>query len=362
MKKSLLNILFKIPFYKSFYYFGWPVLFPFSITVSVTYKCNSRCKTCFVWQRKAKEFSLEEFDKTFKSLGKSLYWVTLSGGEPFLREDIVEICKSLYTRCKPAVINIPTNGILCNIIPKRVEEILKFCKNSEVIVNLSLDEVGSLHDEIRGVNGNYEKSLDTFYKLKNLRYRNFTLGIHTVISKFNVQRFRDIYEELMKLQPSSYITEIAERRVELLTNDKDITPEVNEYNKVIDFLIQKMKEEKFKGYGKLTRAIRIEYYKLVKKILLTKKQVIPCYAGFANAHIAPDGDLWFCCIKAEPVGNLRDVNYNFREIWKSRKANELRREIKNKECFCPMANMSYTNMLLNCKSIIKLGYNFIWKR
>src|SRR5271157_869045 len=123
MLKQLLNI----PFYKSFYAFGRPKILPFSYTISVTFKCNSRCRTCYIWERNVPEFTLEEFDKTFFSLKKSPYWVTISSGEPFLRNDTVDIIKSLYTRCAPKVINIPTNGILYKTIPEKVEEILAYC-------------------------------------------------------------------------------------------------------------------------------------------------------------------------------------------------------------------------------------------
>jgi len=73
--------------------------------------------------------------------------------------------------------------------------------------------------------------------------------------------------------------------------------------------------------------LRLEYYALVKRILKEKRQVIPCYAGFASAQIAPDGDVWMCCVRAEPIGNLRESGYNFKKLWFSEKADRIRREI-----------------------------------
>jgi radical SAM protein with 4Fe4S-binding SPASM domain len=98
---------------------------------------------------------------------------------------------------------------------------------------------------------------------------------------------------------------------------------------------------------------------MAKETLLKKRQIIPCYAGFNSAHIAPDGDVWSCCIKAKPVGNLRQEDYNFKKIWLSKKIAILRRDIKKGKCYCPMANVSYTNMLCHYGTLVKVGINFL---
>jgi molybdenum cofactor biosynthesis enzyme MoaA len=118
----MISILPKIPAYQSFRRFGFPRMLPLNLTVSVTYKCNSRCRTCHIYDRRVPEFTLEEFRRTFQSLGRALYWLTISGGEPFLRKDIVEICRSAYENCRPKIINIPTNGFLSNSIPDLVDQ------------------------------------------------------------------------------------------------------------------------------------------------------------------------------------------------------------------------------------------------
>ena len=164
----MLQLIPKIPAYKVFRQFGFPALLPLNLTVSLTYKCNSRCKTCNIYRKDVPEFSKEEFEKTFHSLGRSPYWLTLSGGEPFLRKDIVEICKSAYRNCRPRIINIPTNGILCDVIPERVKQIAMNSPDTQIIINLSLDEIGEKHDEIRNVKGNFTRASKTFQRL-NIR-------------------------------------------------------------------------------------------------------------------------------------------------------------------------------------------------
>ncbi|MDD5772161.1 MAG: radical SAM protein [bacterium] len=353
-----MSLLTKIPQYKCFRQFNRPRLLPLNYTISLTYRCNSRCKTCNIWFKKTDELTIEEYKKIFTSMGTSPYWITISGGEPFLRKDIVEIIQCLYKTCRPKIINIPTNGILTEIIVDKVKNILTLCPGTKLVINVSLDEIGEKHDEIRNIKDNFAKTIKTFNNLKKINHPNLTVGIHTVVSKFNFKRLPEIASELISLNPDSYITEIAEKRVELDTINSDITPSLEEYTTAIDELVNILKTYPASGLGKITRAFRFNYYNMVKKVLKEKRQIIPCYAGFSSCHIAPNGDVWMCCIKADPIGNLRQANYDFREIWFSEKAKEERKKIKNGSCFCPLANASYTNMLFNIKTLVKIALTF----
>jgi len=98
---------------------------PYKINFSITSACNSRCQTCNVWREFKKnpnitksDLSLKEIEKIFKTFPKSIIWLSLSGGEPFLRDDLVLICKK-------AVENIPS---LCLIsIPLKRPIRKKYC-------------------------------------------------------------------------------------------------------------------------------------------------------------------------------------------------------------------------------------------
>jgi MoaA/NifB/PqqE/SkfB family radical SAM enzyme len=195
---------------------------------------------------------------------------------------------------------------------------------------------------------------ETLSRLKKLSYPNLTIGIHSVISKYNVKNFQEVYEGLNRLQPDSYITEIAEERVELGTVGQKITPSLEDYSKAIDFLSGKIKAHQYNGISNITQAFRIQYYELVKKTLREKRQIIPCYAGFISGQIAPDGEVWACCIKAESMGNLRKVDYDFGKVWFSENAQRIREPIRKKQCFCPLANASYTNMLVSYRTMVEV--------
>jgi MoaA/NifB/PqqE/SkfB family radical SAM enzyme len=329
--------------------------------VSLLYTCNSRCNTCRIWKKKAHNLSVDEYKRIFRSVGKSPYWITFSGGEPFLRNDIVEIVKGIYQISRPRIINIPTNGLLVSTIVEKTAAIAEACPKAQIIINVSLDGIEGQHDEIRNVPGNYKKAVSTFNKLKALKLKNLSVGIHTVISRFNVDSFYSVANELMRLNPDSYITEIAEERVELDTVGMDITPTKVAYKSAIDYLIHRIKNGKYEGMNKITMAFRIEYYGLVKAIMRDERQVIPCYSAVASCQISPEGDLWGCCVKAKPLGNLRKNHYNFRKTWFSPAAKLERRSIHKKECWCPLANAAYTNMLMHIPTLFRVSYRSLIK-
>lgn len=357
-------LLFKLIQYILYKKTGIPKSFPMNLTFGLTYKCNSRCKTCNIWKIKKfdKELSLEEIKKIFYKIGKNnIHLLVLTGGEPFLHPHLAEICWYIEKICLPHSIVIPTNCLIGGKIVEKTEEILSKCKKTKFTINLSLDGVGKKQDIMRGISGNFEKTMETYKKLKELerKYSNFDVSFHTVISKFNFKDFPELFNYIeKKLKPKNYITEIAENRNELCNMGDKITPQYEEYAPAINFLIRDLKKRKLN----FKQAFRLEYYKIVKEILRRKTQIIPCYAGIASAQIDPTGEVWFCCVRAESVGNLREVNYDLRKLWSNNKAKKQRKSVANKECYCPLASANYTNISLKPTKAIKVLFNLFKSR
>jgi MoaA/NifB/PqqE/SkfB family radical SAM enzyme len=347
---------------------------PMSITVSVTQKCNSKCKTCNIWKDKRdkrNELTIDEYERIFKSIGKSVFLCTLSGGEPFLRNDIVEIVGLIKKYLNPPVIIIPSNAILTNRILAMTSKILDITNpDTTLIVNLSLDGIGPEHDEIRGIPGNYERFKETLYALKELKKlypKSFEIGVHSVVSKFNVDKILELFDYVKSsFNPDSYICEIAENREELLNTDDDITPEINRYEKTIRPLQKEIRESLLHNSGitGIIQAFRLKYYDYVITEMRQKKRIIPCYAGRVSAQISPWGDVWPCCILAyqADMGNLKDFDLNFNKLWRSEKAANIRHRVYKGNCYCPMANVHYTNMVLNMSSMLNVLNNYVRAR
>jgi MoaA/NifB/PqqE/SkfB family radical SAM enzyme len=358
------RLAMKIIGFQLFRAFGFPKILPINITVAVTNKCTSLCKTCnlgriYIKNPKIADHDLkpEEYRKIFQSIRKNnVFWFVFSGAEPFMRNDLVEICKYAYDYCRPIVIVLPTNSLSPDIAP-RVKELLEHCKGTIINVNLSLDGIGKGHDDIRGIKGNFEKVMALYRELKELKseYKNFELNFHTVISRFNFKKIHEIHQYVInELKPDAHITEIAENKAEIENQNLDVMP-VNEYENTINILSYELRKEKFHGFTKIKQVMRLVYYDLVKEILAKKTQVIPCYAAINEVQISPTGQVWTCSVLGKSMGELRESNYDFKKIWKSQKAIEARKSIKNKECWCPVANISYTNMICHPPSAIKIA-------
>ncbi len=346
---------------------------PDNFTFSVTNICQSRCKTCNIWQLyqkkpklKEKELKLWEIEKIFKSIGH-IYFFNVSGGEPFLRKNLPEIIELACKYLIPRVISIPTNAIESDLIITQTKKILEKIKkcNAVLSIKLSFDGVEDQHDEIRGVKGNFKKLMKTYKGLKEIQkeYPNLDVGIATVISKFNFKKMKDIVDYVKKLNPDLHISEIAEERSELFTKGKNITPDWEQYKKAIGFFSKEVRKEikKSKSLVKVTQSFRLVYYDIVLKTMKEKKQIIPCYGGIASVHLNAYGDVWPCCILGyeKSMGNLKDFGYNFKTVWHSKQADEVRKYIKQKNCYCPLASVSYTNILCNLTYMIKVIKNIL---
>ncbi|MGD8948771.1 MAG: radical SAM protein [Desulfobacterales bacterium] len=343
---------------------------PFNLTFSITNICQSKCKTCNIWElydkqpeKRNDELSLEEINKIFHSMGH-VYVFNISGGEPFLRTDLVEVIASACKHLAPGVVHIPTNALAKTQIENKTKEILNViqthCALTQLTIKPSLDHIGPRHDEIRGVKGNYNKVMDVFQSLKALQkdYPNFHVELGTVISRWNIGDVQEIAQHVTQLGVDSYRNEIAEQRSEMFNTQNDITPDPEQYEKAISYFVgqirENMKNRVF--FQRITNAFRLIYYDLAIRILKENRQVIPCYAGISNVHMTPYGDIWACCTLGydKPIGNLRDCNYDFQSLWNSPKAKEVRTYIREGQCNCPMANQTYSNMLMHGPSLFRV--------
>ena len=343
---------------------------PINVTFSVTNICQSRCKTCQIWdlyrknpEKRKEELTLEEIKKIFRSMGH-IYIFNVSGGEPFLRSDITEIIDSACRYLQPGIIHIPTNAIALELIEKKVKEILevvgKWNNRIQVTIKPSLDHIGENHDQIRGVPGNFKKVIETFNRLKALQqqYPFLHVELGTVISAWNAKDMDKITRFVAELRPDSYRNEIAEIRSEMFNMKDNISPDPEQYKRAVGlFSSQASKNMKNNSlFQKITNSFRLTYYDLAVSILKEKRQVIPCYAGISNVHMSPYGDIWPCCTLGYEMsmGNVREYNYDFHTVWNSKKADKIRGYIKRGKCYCPLANQAYSNILMHGKSVFSV--------
>ncbi|MFH1209748.1 MAG: radical SAM protein [archaeon] len=364
----------------------YPILFNFS----VTNKCQSKCTMCNIWKlyknypkKEREELKIDEIEKIFKTM-KPVFLLNICGGEPFLRDDLDDICMLASKYIKPAVIHIPTNCLAPEKIRDTTTNILKkIPKNTQLTIKMSLDGIGSKHDKIRGIKGNFKKLIQTYNYLKDIReeYSNLYVDAGVTVSLNNIKDLKEITEYVEKnFDLDNFLHEIADTRAELFNADvsenklkKDynnvmedlhVTPKGKQYQEVVDLLINdvRRKIKTRRKLSKITQALRIVYYKRAAKVMSKEKRVVPCYAGISNAHLNPWGGLWICNVQAfrKKIGNLKDYDYDFNKIWYSKKAYEIRKFVKSNQCYCPLVGQSFLDTVLNPKELFKVFYYYFF--
>ena len=158
-------------------------------------RCNMHCGFCLhaaVDARKTPIISPEKWGSIFKK-SKSLLHLTITGGEPFLRKDFVQIIDNIILNCNVPRISIKTNGFYTDRIKEFVPTLVKKHRNTEFTLSISLDGPEKIHDQVRQFKGAYKKVLETLDVMKDYRNQsNFFLRLASVLTKDN----RHVLEEL----------------------------------------------------------------------------------------------------------------------------------------------------------------------
>ncbi len=323
---------------------------PLHLILEVTSACNARCVTCFNWQKtdyaKEQRLSLAQLDRISSGLGP-LLWFSLTGGEPFLREDLDRVVE-IFERNKPEYLTIPTNALLPDRIHDLTQRMLRVHRKALVIA-LSLDGLGERHDRIRGVKGNFEKLLETHRRLDALRrkHKNLHLGINTTITTLNQDHIREIADYVKNnLNVESHTFEF----VRGCTRDSAVTaPDLEFYARAKETFKDIMKSHSYYRVNPLSgvlRAAKLYYHDLGYETMKRKTQLIPCYAGQLSAVVDVQGNVYPCELY-KAFGNLKDFDYDFKALWFSEKASAIRDEIRNKACYCSHSCFQFVNILFN---------------
>jgi len=147
----------------------------------VTYNCNLRCKMCPFWKRSSRDSTLEQE----KAILKRVYdcgacGIAFEGGEPLLRNDLVEILA--FSRSLPLHTSIITNGTL---LESRIDEIAPYVNG---VVYVSVDGMEKTHDAIRGVGGSFRKAVRGI----SAAIEKASVTINTTVMAENIDEIEDL--------------------------------------------------------------------------------------------------------------------------------------------------------------------------
>ena len=306
--------------------------FPYKLTYATTYWCNYRCQTCNIWKMKPKdEMKLEEI-RTFFKKAQHFLWVDLTGGEVSIRKDFVDICEAVVAGCPNLLLlHFPTNGYLTEQTVENVREISKI-KAEKLIITVSMDGDEVTNDRIRGVDGGWQRQMETFRQLRDIPGVQVVLGM--TLSQSNVNHFpvafQAVKNEFPALTYNDYHVNIihesehffgnAEEGLRKSVGKDDLSDAVEHYGKL-------------RGLPKSpVSSLERAYLKRVRNYLDTGKTPIRCQALSASCFVDPWGNVFPCTIYNKQIGSLRDSEYDLTWIWNSPEAEALQKEIWEYQC------------------------------
>ena len=306
---------------------------PIQLSFFLTRRCNARCPYCFYLENndqnqhqgvgEREELSLEEIQRISQSMGK-LLWLAFSGGEIYLRKDLVDISRQFYAHNKPVIMLYPTNGLMPELIQQQTEQILKHCPNSVIAVKLSIDELGEQHDRLRNTPHSFAKTLQTYALLSPLlaQFPNFELGVNTVFSSANQHNMNAIIDFVGNMEYAQTHTISMVRGN--LKQDHYKNVDYTKYTQAVARLASNIKHKKagiyrFKG-AKLKAAQDVLQHKLIYRTLTEQQRQIPCYAGRTNLVLSETGEVYPCEMLSSSFGNVRDHDYDIRQVTQTAQA------------------------------------------
>lgn len=319
--------------------------YPYKLTFAITNKCNLRCKTCQIWKRKsADELSGEEMDKFF-NINNFFNWIDITGGEIFLRKDLLDITKSIKNNVRNLVmLHYPTNGFLTERIAEMTEEITSLDFNN-LVITVSIDGKKDIHNEIRGSEKAFDRCIETYKELKKNKKLKVYLGC--TLSPFNINNFGNFIEELKDYIPNLKHSDIhlnIYHYSESLYSNEPMDFDKKKIIELIDTFIQK------KGFKLLNPISLLEYtyMKNIKNYLTLNRTPFNCKSGKISCFIDPIGNVYPCTGFNVISGNLRDNDYDLLKILKNETSVILNKKIEKGKCpHCWTPCEAYQNILSN---------------
>jgi MoaA/NifB/PqqE/SkfB family radical SAM enzyme len=337
---------------------------PVLLNILVTSVCNMRCTHCFFTdeledgERKKLQMKTREIERISETLGSNLGVLILAGGEPFTRTDLPEIARAFCANNKLGSLYITSNGQIQKRIIPDVIRILQECPQLNVTMALGIDGPKEQHDKIRQQPGSWDIVIDTARQLQAMKKEYPRLDVQTCTCFMNSNQdvMFEWYDFLkQELKPDkvnfNYIRPPA-------PDPKELEIDCASYARLARRIEEDSRHGAVKNHyagdtGFFRAAIDIYMHGLIAKTEDTQKAQLRCYAGTAGGVIYDEGTVSSCEI-LEPVGNLRDYDWNFRKLWFSPAMQSRRRRVAD-GCFCTHeSNCYYPSLPFNPKHLIQI--------
>ena len=286
-------------------------------TVIVTYRCNAKCTMCNRYKVPSKpeeEISLETIRKL-----PEMYFTNITGGEPFIRDDLKDIVRELYKKSDRIVIS--TNGFF-------TDKIVDLCKEfPQIGIRISIEGLEQTNNDIRGLEDGYNRGYTTLKKLVDMGMQDVGFGMTVqdrnaadLVPLYNISDELGMEFATASLHNSFYFVEshnIIKDRLMVAQNFEDL----------INRLLESNSPKKW---------FRAYFNHGLINYIFSQKRLLPCDMSFDTFFIDPYGDVMPCngTKEKQVMGNLNEQSWD--ELWNSEQAEKVRKLVRNCDRNCWM--------------------------
>lgn len=300
-------------------------------TVIVTYRCNARCTMCNRYKCPSKPEEELSID-TIKKLPK-MYFTNITGGEPFIREDLADIVRELYKKSDRIVIS--TNGFFTDRIIKLCEEF------PNVGIRISIEGLEQTNNEIRGLKDGFNRGYSTLKKLVELKHPDVGFGM--TVQDANAKDLVALYKlsDELNMEFATASLHNSFYFVEAKNIIKDRLMVAKEFERLINELLKSNSPKKW---------FRAYFNHGLINYIFGQKRLLNCDMAFDTFFIDPYGDVMPCngTKEKEVMGNLNEQTWD--ELWNSSKADLVREKVRHCDRQCWMIG-----------SVSPAMHKYIWK-
>lgn len=312
---------------------GWPEV----AVLPVTYLCNAHCDMCALGDLKQREkLSDDELRAIFgdPAVSKTLRAINFTGGEPTLRKDLPDLVALLVDACPNLEsFSLNSNGMLRKSF-ERIAGVIDVARSRDkkLYLFLSLDGIGSLHSEIRGVRGAYEatvRTLDSILAL-NVSKKQLSVGVSATATTKNIGHLEDVLKFAV------------DRKILVsFTFPMETDVYMNNADRVERFRADRELVERFADFLDIledypdTISPPFSFYRSLQATLRGGKRTAPCIFQRGGFFLEPNGDVRPCWRSSDLLfGSVHDSS--FEEIWNGPRRTEILATIEEKFCSsCP---------------------------
>jgi MoaA/NifB/PqqE/SkfB family radical SAM enzyme/GT2 family glycosyltransferase len=326
----------------------------------VTKKCNFNCSWCLDKFREESnsieaELSFEQIKKITENSKNNILYLIITGGEPFIRNDLDRIAEVFYRNLSTVFITIVSNGSFPEKIEEQLERILITCPNLRVNIQLTVSQMPAQHDQIREFRNSFELILDSSMRIKKLKkiYPQLMFTISTQTDEKNSNSLIEIvnYVKLI-LSPDDHIISPVRSVPMLITPANESLDYFTKAQEIIERLYNQNKGLFQIFYNQVIRDSLEE----IKSIRNGSAKYYKCVAGKKFVTLYENGNLLVCENRQDLImGNVSNNNFSLDNIISSENAKAAFNQQLSEKCKCDWGCAVTHNLMGSPVFLIKSG-------